>query len=286
MRLVKYTAIVRVVRVLLILAGAFLVIGILVRQMSFIDRQMIYFPDQELVSTPADVGLVYEDVDFTATDRTKLHGWYVPGDSRTTLLWFHGNAGNISHRVDNILMLNRTLGVNIMIIDYRGYGRSQGSPSENGLYMDAEAAFEFLVSQKGVDSETELVLFGRSLGAAVAAELAVRHEVRGVILESGFTSVKDMAQRIYPFLPMGLLINAVEARYDTISKIGNVNAPVMVLHGDRDEIVPFELGEELFEAASEPKTFYRIRGAGHNDTYHVGGESYFEALREFVSQSP
>jgi hypothetical protein len=179
-------------------------------------------------------------------------------------------------------MLNRTLGVNIMILDYRGYGRSEGSPSENGLYLDAEAAFEFLVSDRGVDSETELILFGRSLGAAVAVELAARHRVRGVILESGFTSVKDMAQRIYPFLPMGLLINAVQARYDTISKIGNVTAPVMVLHGDRDEIVPFELGEELFEAASEPKTFYRIRGAVHNDTYHVGGESYFEALREFV----
>jgi fermentation-respiration switch protein FrsA (DUF1100 family) len=277
---------VRVVRVLLILAGAFLVIGILVRQMSFIDRQMIYFPDQELISTPADVGLEYEDVDFTASDGTRLHGWYVPGVGKITLLWFHGNAGNISHRVDNILMLNRTLGVNIMILDYRGYGRSEGSPSENGLYLDAEAAFEFLVSQRSVDPESELVLFGRSLGAAVAVELAVRHQVRGVILESGFTSVKDMAQRIYPYLPMGLLINTVEARYDTISKIGNVTAPVMVLHGDRDEIVPFELGEKLFQAASEPKRFYRIRGAGHNDTYHMGGEPYFEALREFVSPNP
>ena len=282
MRLVKYTAIVRVVRVLLILAGAFLVIGILVRQMSFIDRQMIYFPDQELVSTPADVGLVYEDVDFTATDRTKLHGWYVPGDSRTTLLWFHGNAGNISHRVDNIMMLNSALGANIMIIDYRGYGRSQGSPSEKGLYLDAEATFEYLVSERGVDSETELVLFGRSLGAAVAVEMAVRHQARALILESGFTSVKDMAHRAFPFLPSNVLLTMVEARFNTISKIGNVDYPVMVLHGDQDEIVPFELGLELVEAASDPKLFYRIQGAGHNDTYDVGGEPYFEALREFI----
>ena len=257
-------------------------VGISMRQMSFIDQQMIYFPDKELIATPADVGLEYEDVDLTASDSTRLHGWYVPGEGRITLLWFHGNAGNISHRVDNILMLNRTLGVNIMIIDYRGYGRSKGKPSEVGLYQDAEAAIEHLGSQRGVDPERELVLFGRSLGAGVAVEMAVRHRVRAVILESGFTSVRDMAQRAFPFLPMGLLIHAVEARYDTISKIGNVNAPVMVLHGDRDEIVPFELGEELFEAASDPKTFYRIQGAGHNDTYHVGGEPYFEALRGFV----
>lgn len=250
--------------------------------MSIIDRQMIYFPDRELIATPADVGLEYEDVDLTASDGTKLHGWHVPGDGRITLLWFHGNAGNISHRVDNIMLLNRTLGVNIMIIDYRGYGRSEGSPSEKGLYTDAEAAIEFLVSERNVDPENELVLFGRSLGAAVAVEMAVRHRARALILESGFTSVKDMAHRAYPFLPMGLLINMVEARYDTISKIRNVDYPVMVLHGDQDEIVPFELGLELFEAASNPKTFYRIQGAGHNDTYHVGGQPYFEALRRFM----
>jgi len=253
--------------------------------MSFIDQRLIYFPDSELIATPADVGLEYDDVNITASDGAKIHGWYVPGEGRVTLLWFHGNAGNISHRVNNIMWLNRILGVNIMIIDYRGYGRSQGKPSEDGLYQDAEAAIEFLVSERGVNPETELVLFGRSMGAAVAVEMAVRHRVRAVILESGFTSVRDMAQRIYPFLPMSLLIHAVEARYDTISKVGNVNAPVMVLHGDRDEIVPFKLGEELFEAASEPKVFYRIRGAGHNDTYYVGGEPYFQALKEFVSST-
>ncbi|MCH7801621.1 MAG: alpha/beta hydrolase, partial [Chloroflexi bacterium] len=169
--------------------------GISMCQMSYIDQQMIYFPDKELIATPADVGLEYEDVDLTASDGTKIHGWHVPGEGRITLLWFHGNAGNISHRVDNILMLNRTLGVNIMIIDYRGYGRSQGKPSEDGLYQDAEAAIEFLVSQRGVSQETELVLFGRSLGAGVAVEMAVRHRARAVILESGFTSVRDMAQR-------------------------------------------------------------------------------------------
>lgn len=282
MGLVKHASIVSVVRVLLILAGALLVIGLLVRQMSFIDQQMIYFPDGELIATPADVGLEYEEVNLTASDGVQLHGWFVPGEGRLTFLWFHGNAGNISHRVDNIMMLNSALGANIMIIDYRGYGRSQGSPSEKGLYLDAEAAFEYLVSERGVDSETELVLFGRSLGAAVAVEMAVRHQARALILESGFTSVKDMAHRAFPFLPPNVLLTMVEARFNTISKIGNVDYPVMVLHGDQDEIVPFELGLELVEAASDPKLFYRIQGAGHNDTYDVGGEPYFEALREFI----
>ena len=282
MGLVKHASIVSVVRVLLILAGAFLVIGLLVRQMSFIDQQMIYFPDGELIATPADVGLEYEDVNLTASDGVQLHGWFVPGEGMLTFLWFHGNAGNISHRVDNIMMLNSALGANIMIIDYRGYGRSQGSPSEKGLYLDAEAAFEYLVSERGVDSGTELVLFGRSLGAAVAVEMAVRHQARALILESGFTSVQDMAHRAFPFLPSNVLLTMVEARFNTISKIGNVDYPVMVLHGDQDEIVPFELGLELVEAASDPKLFYRIQGAGHNDTYDVGGEPYFEALREFI----
>ena len=228
------------------MAGVILATGLLARQMSFIDQQMIYFPDEELIATPADVGLEYEGVNLTASDGTKLHGWLVPGEGNITLLWFHGNAGNISHRVDNILLLNRALGVNIMILDYRGYGRSEGSPSEKGLYLDAEAGFEFLVSERGVDPETELVFFGRSLGAAVAVEMAIRHRARALILESGFTSVKNMAHRAFPFLPSGALLTMVEARYDTISKIGNVEYPVMVLHGDRDEIVPFKLGEELF----------------------------------------
>jgi len=138
MGLVKHASIVSVVRVLLILAGAFLIIGLLVRQMSFIDQQMIYFPDGELIAPPADVGLEYEDVNLTASDGVQLHGWFVPGEGRLTLLWFHGNAGNISHRVDNIMMLNSALGANIMIVDYRGYGRSQGSPSEKGLYQQGD----------------------------------------------------------------------------------------------------------------------------------------------------
>ena len=268
------------------LAAALLILGtasaVTLRVFTIIDRHTIYFPERELTASPADVGLEFDDVFLTASDGTSLHGWYVPGDGPTTLVWFHGNAGNISHRVENLLQLNRRLGVNVFIFDYRGYGRSDGKPSEKGLYLDAEAAIEYLVRDRGLDPETDLVMFGRSLGAAVAVEMATRHRVRAVILESGFPSVRAMAKRVFPFVPSAMLLSLVEARYDSLSKLPNVRAPVMVLHGDRDLTVPIELGVELYEAANDPKRFYRIQGADHNDTYHVGGEPYFEALRDFV----
>ena len=276
------TAVASVARVLILLIVVGSAGGFLARQMTFIDRQMIYFPQRTLAATPADAGLDYEDIFLTASDGVRIHGWYVPGEQSTTLLWFHGNAGNIGDRVENLLQLNRHVGVSVLILDYRGYGRSDGKPSEKGLYLDAEAAIEYLVTERGLVPETDLVLFGRSMGCGVAVEMATRHRVRAVILESGFPSVRAMAKRVYPFLPSAMLLSLVEARYDSLSKLPNVRAPVMVLHGDRDLTVPIELGVELFEAANDPKRFYRIQGAAHNDTYHVGGEPYFEALREFI----
>ena len=275
------TGVQRVARVLILLVVVGSAGGFLARQMTFIDRQMIYFPQRTLSATPADAGLAFDDVFLTTSDGVRIHGWYVPGERRATLLWFHGNAGNISHRVENLLQLNRYLGVSVFIVDYRGYGRSDGKPSEKGLYLDAEAAIEYLTGERGLALEDDVILFGRSLGAGVAVEMAVRHRVRAVILESGFPSVRAMVKQIYPFLPSAMLLSLVEARYDSASKLPNVRAPVMVLHGDRDRTVPIELGVELFEAANEPKRFYTIRGAAHNDTYQVGGVPYFEALREF-----
>ena len=271
-----------VARVLILLIVVGSAAGFLARQMTFIDQQMIYFPQRTLAATPADAGLEYEDVFLTASDGVGIHGWYVPGERSITLLWFHGNAGNIGDRVENLLLLNRHLRVGVFIIDYRGYGRSEGKPSEKGFYLDAEAAMEYLRGERGLDPENDIVLFGRSLGCGVAVEMAARHRVRAVILESGFPSVRVMAKRIYPFLPSAMLLSLVEARYDSVSKLPKVHAPVMVLHGERDLTVPIELGEELFEAANQPKRFYTIRGADHNDTYHAGGEPYFDALREFV----
>ena len=189
------------------------------------------------------------------------------------------NGGNISNRTTNILELNRRLGINVFIFDYRGYGRSEGSPSEEGTYLDAEAATAYVDARDDVDIHKKMY-FGRSLGCAVAAEMAVRHPPRALICESGFTSIKAMAKSAYPFLPgIDLLVTS---KYDTLSKIRQVIVPVMFLHGDRDDIVPFEMSQQLFEAANEPKRLYAIEGAMHNDTYEVGGESYFGALKKFI----
>ena len=244
-----------------------------------IDRYFIFFPEKELAQDPGDRDLDFEDVSFTTSDGVRLHGWFVPGGSDTTLLWLHGNGGNISHRVDNIAELHARLGVGVFIFDYRGYGRSDGTPSERGTYLDAEAALAYLVSRRDVDP-TRLVLFGRSLGCAVAAEIASRHEFHAVVLESPFTSIAAMAKRHYPILPgIGLFFRT---RYDTLAKVKDVRVPVMVLHGDSDEIAPFDMGREVFAAANPPKRFHTIEGAGHNDTYMVGGSAYYEALGEFL----
>ena len=267
-------------RVLAVAVVLYVAVGLLVKYTNVIN-QLIYFPESTIYQDPGDLGLEFEDVYLTTSDGVRIHGWFVPGAGGPTLLWFHGNGGNISHRVDNIAGLNRRLGVGILIIDYRGYGLSEGSPDEQGTYLDAEAAVAHALSRPDVDPE-RVVLFGRSLGCAVAAEMALRHEVYAVVLESPFTSISGMARRAYPFLPgLGLLVGNM---YDTLDKAARIDAPVMVLHGDSDEIVPFEMGREVFEAAPEPKRFYRIRGAGHNDTYAVGGAPYLDALGSFLAE--
>ena len=263
-----------------VLIALYLAIGLLTKFTNVINH-FIYFPESTIYQDPGDFGLEFEDVHLTTTDGVRIHGWFVPGSGGPTLVWFHGNGGNISHRVDNIAALNRRLGVSILIIDYRGYGLSEGSPTEQGTYLDAEAALAHAFARPDVDPE-RVVLFGRSLGCAVAAEMAARHDVYAVVLESPFTSISAMARQAYPFLPgLGLLVGDM---YDTLDKAARIHAPVMVLHGDSDEIVPFEMGREVFEAAPEPKRFYAIRGAGHNDTYAVGGTSYLDALGSFLAE--
>ena len=247
----------------------------------FIERYFIYFPDKDLIAGPADVGLPYQEVSFTASDGVQLHGWYVPGESGVTWLWFHGNAGNISHRLENLKLLHDELGVSILLFDYRGYGRSQGKPSEEGTYRDGEAALAYLRTQQGVDPE-KIVFFGRSLGSAVAVELATRHTPYALILESPFPSIPYMARRTYPYLPVWPLL---QTKYDSLAKIGSVQTPTLVLHGDQDDTVPLEAGRKVFEAAPGPKEFHIIQGASHNDTYTVGGSEYFRVLQRFIESS-
>jgi fermentation-respiration switch protein FrsA (DUF1100 family) len=224
-------------------------------------------------------GVVVEDCFFQTEDGLTLHGWHAArGRARAglVLLWFHGNAGNLSYRFDMMMRLLE-LPVSIFIIDYRGYGRSEGRPSEKGIYMDARAAWDYLIRERGLLAN-QIVIFGKSLGGAAAIDLATRVGAAGLIVQSSFTSTKDMAARLLPFLPARLL----RTKMDSISKIGRVTCPKLFIHSRADEIVPFDLGWRLFEAASEPKRFYEVVGAPHNSTYIVGGRGYIDALGRFL----
>ena len=265
-------------RVIPLVAALALVIILFVVGTVALEDRFIFFPSQELIGTPSELGMEYQDVYFTS-DENRLHGWFIPGQGDVTWLWMHGNGGNISHRLENIAMLNDRLGIAILIFDYRGYGQSEGKPSEKGTYRDAESALAYLRNLPGVDRD-RIVLFGRSLGGAVAVELATRERVAGLILESPFTSIPALAKRAYPFLPVGPLLRT---RYDSLSKIGRVSTPLLVLHSREDEIVPYEQGRKLFEAAPDPKTFHTIEGSGHNETYLRGGEGYWQALQDFMA---
>jgi len=246
------------------------------------EDSLIFYPTSEMDGTPKELGLSYEDIYFTTEDGVKLNGWFIPSsEGEFTLLWFHGNAGNISHRLQNIRLLHEKVKTHIFIIDYRGYGRSEGRVSEAGTYKDAEAAFHYLQNQKDIASK-RIVLFGRSLGAAVAAHLAVREDALALILESPFSSIREMAKVVFPFLPIGPFLRT---QYDVLGNIKQARQPVLVLHGDQDDIVPFALGKKVFEAAPEPKEFYTIRGADHNNTFVVGGDPYFAVLKSFIQRA-
>jgi fermentation-respiration switch protein FrsA (DUF1100 family) len=246
------------------------------------EERFIFFPHAEIPRTPREAGLEFEDLFFETEDGLKLNGWYIRHPRPiATLLWFHGNAGNIGHRVENLRLLHGRVPVNVFIFDYRGYGRSQGTVSEAGTYRDGSAALAYLRRRADVDPET-ILFFGRSLGAAVAAELASRERCLALILETPFASIGEMARDLYPFLPLRPLLRT---RYDTVEKVQRVRAPVLVVHGDRDEIVPLRQAKKVFAAAPEPKRFYVIRGARHNDTYLVGGEAYFATLKSFIESA-
>jgi fermentation-respiration switch protein FrsA (DUF1100 family) len=255
------------------LAVAYLILGAL---LYFHQASFVYFPSREYVATPEQFGLAYEPVTFRTTDDVLISGWYLPAKkSRGVVLFFHGNAGNISHRMFSLQISNQ-LGLSTLIFDYRGYGKSGGSTDESGTYRDAEAAWHYLES-RGVDPG-RILFFGRSLGAAIASYLATRHEPRALIIESAFTSVPDLAARFYPFMPVRWL---ARLRYDTRSHLLVVRCPVLIIHSRMDEIVPFGHARLLFEVAHQPKEFLEISG-GHNDGFFVTGQRYVNALDRFL----
>lgn len=265
------------------LVTLFLIIVIFILVIRLFENKFIFFPFKypQGYWHPETFGLQVEDCYFKTIDGCQLHGWFVhKEDAVATLLWCHGNAGNITDRLDNLAKLVR-LPVNVFIFDFRGYGRSNGSPDEKGIYLDAEAAYDFLVSRKDVEQD-KIILFGRSLGGAVAVDLATKRKCAGLILESTFTSAKDMAKSAFGFIPIHLII---KTKFNSVDKISQIQVPILFLHGTSDRTVPPELGRRLFEAANNPKEFYQIHGADHNDTYIVGGKSYFDKLLQFTQQT-
>jgi hypothetical protein len=239
----------------------------------------IFQPTRGVAITPAQLGIVGEDVHLETEDGVRIHGFYLPAPaSDIALLFLHGNAGNASHRLPNAAELVR-LGCSVLVIDYRGYGLSEGTASEPGVYTDARAGLAHLIEQRDFPAD-HIVVFGRSLGGAIAVDLAQDRELAGVILESTFTSVADIARGLG-----GPLLGALAGRrFDSISKIDRVRAPLLFFHGDRDEVIDYTLGRRLFDAAPEPKSFETISGAGHNDTTQVGGRPYFERIRRFLAE--
>jgi len=267
-----------VVNILIAAASTY---GLLLLLIFLFQARLIYFPNvgRELAATPRDAGLDYEDVQLRSADNVVLNGWWVPTrDARGAVLILHGNAGNISHRIGYLTLFNR-LHYATLLIDYRGYGKSGGSPSEEGTYRDAEAAWLHLVETRKVNAR-DIVIVGESLGGAVATWLAAKYAPRALIIASAFTSVPDLGAQIYPWLPVRLL---ARIRYDNLDRIAKIAAPVLIAHSRDDEIVPFAHGEALFAAAREPKQFLAMRG-GHNDALVFARDEWAAAVAAFLAQ--
>ena len=233
----------------------------------------LFSPDKELWVDPGDAGIPYEDVYFKTKHGLELNGWFLNcGKEDPTLLFCHGNAGNMSNRVTHIRLF-RGIGLNIFIFDYRGYGHSQGEVSEKGIYEDASAAYLYLRSRDDLDPK-KIFPFGESMGGAVAIDLACKHNPPLVIVQSVPTSIEALFK--------GERASHFRGMFDSLSKITHLKSPLLMIHGDKDELVPYALGRGLFRAANRPKEFYRIKGAGHNNTFDVAGDEYFHKIRTFV----
>jgi fermentation-respiration switch protein FrsA (DUF1100 family) len=262
--------------VIVIFLGSFVgLAGIL----TIFQSRLVYFPERAIAATPDVMGLSYEAVEFETSDGVKLSGWFVLAEEpRGVVLFCHGNAGNMSHRLESIDVFH-SLSLSVFIFDYRGYGKSEGRISEKGTYLDAEAAWRYLVDERQVDP-SEIFIFGRSLGGAVGSWLAQEHTPRALIVESTFTSIPDIAAQLYPFLPIRRL---ARFRYSAIDYVQQVSCPVLIVHSRDDEMISFSHGRRLFEAANEPKELLEIRGT-HNEGFITSGKLYQDGLKSFISE--
>jgi len=260
---------------LLTLAGGYILFSVIIY--IFQDR-LVYFPIKDIVVNPHNIGLEYESIFIEVDDGVKIHAWYIPKKgAKTTLFFLHGNAGNISHRLDSIKLFN-SLGMNVFIFDYRGYGNSDGSANEQNTYDDARSAWEYLLKSKGLKPE-ELVIFGRSLGGTIAANLGSRVKPKAMILESTFSTVDKLASDIFPYVPKYL----IRFKYETTKHLKDIKYPILIVHSVDDNIIPYRFGEEVFKNANEPKTFVQISG-GHNHGFLQSKDIYLPALKKFLQE--
>ncbi|MFZ5829083.1 MAG: alpha/beta hydrolase [Planctomycetota bacterium] len=256
-----------------VLAGVLIILLLLM----WFEESLVFVPSPYPVGDWRPVGLDVEDAEFAAADGTRLHGWYVRHPQpRAIVLFCHGNAGNVTHRAWMLSDLHRVAQVSALVFDYRGYGKSEGQPTEAGVIADARAARAWLAEREGIP-EGEIVLMGESLGGSVAVELAATDGARALVLENTFTSVPDVAAHHYPVLPVRWLMRT---RLSALSKIGRYRGPLLQVHGTADTIVPYSMGQKLFEAANEPKEFISLPGADHNDGLP---NEYYVRLGEFLA---
>ena len=244
------------------------------------EKRFIYYPAREVDVTPRELGLLFDDVLIDVEPGVRIHGWFIKAatdPAAATVLFSHGNAGNVVDRLDRVTAL-RKLGADFLLYDYRGFGRSTGDLSEEGTYRDGRAAYDYLVKTRLIDP-SRIILMGESLGCAVTVQLALDRKSAGVVLEAPFASIPHMASAVFPFLPVRLL---VRTRYDNLGKIGRILRPLLVIQGTKDEVVPVEQGRLVFGAALEPKEYHAVEGAHHNDVYIVGGGAYVKTLADFI----
>jgi len=253
-----------------------IIFGFFFVYIKYIQSQSVFFPSRGIEVTPERIGLSFSDVYIKTSDDLRIHGWFIPySDSRYTLLFLHGNGGNISHRLEKLLSLHN-IGINILIIDYRGYGKSESRPSEQGMYKDTLAAYFYLVKNLGIEGKN-IILYGESLGGAAAVDLSSKKEVAGMILEGVFSSGKDIGKEIYSFIPKFMFPNV----FNSSEKINKASCPKLFIHSKNDEIVPCGLGKKLYEASREPKLFVEILG-GHNTSFIDSKKEYLDSIAEFI----
>jgi fermentation-respiration switch protein FrsA (DUF1100 family) len=266
------------VRLLVVAAVVYLGACVL---LSALQSKLIWLPGKPGEITPRDENLQYEDLTLTTSDGERLHAWFLPaqGEARGALLLSHGNAGTIEHRL-HLARFFVEARVSVLLYDYRGYGSSTGSPSEEGTYADARAAWKELVEKRGF-APSQILLYGESLGGGIAVQLATEVKSAGAILHDTFSSLDDAAAYHYPWLPVRWLLRT---HYDNRSKIARVGAPVLVIHSPQDEVVPFALGQRLFDAAAEPKELL-VTGGGHSGPSYVGNADWGARVRAFVERA-